>query len=70
MKKYLRLRHQLVPYIYTMNARNHFDGLPLVSPMYYEHPEDDQAYNVPNQFYFGTELIVAPMVTPMHLNCI
>ncbi|WP_214855577.1 glycoside hydrolase family 31 protein [Exiguobacterium sp. s130] len=66
MKKYLRLRHQLVPYIYTMNARNHFDGLPLVSPMYYEHPEDDQAYNVPNQFYFGTELIVAPMVTPMH----
>ncbi|WP_075642142.1 glycoside hydrolase family 31 protein [Exiguobacterium indicum] len=66
MKNYLRLRHQLVPYIYTMNARNHFDGLPLVSPMYYEHPEDDQAYNVPNQFYFGTELIVAPMVTPMH----
>ncbi|MGX9808025.1 TIM-barrel domain-containing protein [Exiguobacterium acetylicum] len=66
MKKYLQLRHQLVPYIYTMNARNHFDGLPLVSPMYYEHPEDDQAYNVPNQFYFGTELIVAPMVTPMH----
>ncbi|MBF8153295.1 DUF5110 domain-containing protein [Exiguobacterium sp. TBG-PICH-001] len=66
MKKYLQLRHQLVPYIYTMNARNHFDGLPLVSPMYYEHPEDDQAYNVPNQFYFGTELIIAPMVTPMH----
>ncbi|WP_251136991.1 glycoside hydrolase family 31 protein [Exiguobacterium sp. s193] len=66
MKRYLRLRHQLVPYIYTMNARNHFDGLPLVSPMYYEHPEDELAYAVPNQYYFGTELMVAPIVEPMN----
>ena len=66
MKKYLRLRHQLVPYIYTMNARNHFDGLPLVSPMYYEHPEDELAYAVPNQYYFGTELMVTPIVEPMN----
>lgn len=68
MKKYLRLRHQLVPYIYTMNARNHFDGLPLVSPMYYEHPEDELAYAVPNQYYFGTELMVTPIVEPMNPN--
>ncbi len=66
MKRYLRLRHQLVPYIYTMNARNHFDGLPLVSPMYYEHPEDELAYAVPNQYYFGTEMMVAPIVEPMN----
>lgn len=66
MKRYLRLRHQLVPYIYTMNARNHFEGLPLVSPMYYEHPEEALAYDVPNQYYFGTELVVAPIVEPMN----
>lgn len=66
MKEYLRLRHRLVPYLYTMNARNHFDGLPLVLPMYYEYPDDERAYNVPNQYFFGTELVVSPIVEQMN----
>lgn len=60
----LKFRHRLIPYIYTMNMRTHKEGLPLISPMYYENPNDEEAYNVPNEFYFGTELIVAPITTP------
>ena len=40
MTRFLRLRHRLVPYLYTMNRRAHVDGEPLVQPMYYEHPQD------------------------------
>jgi alpha-glucosidase (family GH31 glycosyl hydrolase) len=63
MKEFLRLRHQLLPYLATMNVRAH-EGRPLVSPMYYDHPEAPEAYTVPNQFMFGTELLVAPVTTP------
>lgn len=60
---FLRLRHRLVPYLHTMNHRA-AEGVPLVLPMYYAHPEVDQAYDVPNQFAFGTELVVAAVTRP------
>lgn len=61
MKKWLRLRHSLFPYLYTMNYRNHTQGIPLIVPMYYSHPKCQDAYQVPNQYWFGSELIVAPI---------
>ena len=64
---FLRLRHRLIPYLHTMNARA-AAGDPLVQPMYWEYPEREEAYAVPNQYYFGTEVIVAPITTPQNKN--
>jgi len=64
MTEFLRLRHRLLPYLHTMNHRAARDGSPLVEPMYWSHPESADAYRVPNQFRFGTELLVAPITTP------
>ncbi|MFP4383444.1 MAG: TIM-barrel domain-containing protein [Spirochaetia bacterium] len=64
LKEYMQLRHSLIPYLYTMMRRNHKDGLPLCLPMYYEHPEFDQAYSVPGQYYFGPNIICAPFTSP------
>ncbi|WP_051237933.1 TIM-barrel domain-containing protein [Lacticigenium naphthae] len=61
MAKYLRLRHTLIPYLYTMNVKTSEESLPLILPMYYEFPENEEAYLVPNEYYFGTELIVLPI---------
>ena len=58
---YMRLRHQLFPYLYTMNYRNYREQLPLMQPMYYTHPEERDAYSVKNQYWFGSELIVSPI---------
>jgi alpha-glucosidase (family GH31 glycosyl hydrolase) len=60
----LRFRHRLIPYLYTMNARSASNDEPLIQPMYWDYPEADEAYNVPNQFRFGSELIVAPITQP------
>jgi alpha-glucosidase (family GH31 glycosyl hydrolase) len=60
----LRFRHRLVPYLHTMNHRASADGIPLVRPMYHLAPEADRAYEVPNQFAFGSELLVVPITTP------
>lgn len=59
----LRQRHQMMPYLYTMNYRAYKDGAPLVMPMYYEYPEDGAAYEMKNQFMFGTQLMVAPITS-------
>ena len=63
MINFLRLRHKLIPYLYTMNYLTHKEGLPLICPMYYYHDEDE-AYNVPNEYYFGTELVACPITKP------
>lgn len=65
-KKWLTLRHRLIPYIFSMNHRCHNDGLALCEPMYYSYPNDKNAYHVPNQYMFGSELMVCPITSPQH----
>ncbi|NCA92141.1 DUF5110 domain-containing protein, partial [bacterium] len=60
---FLRLRHTLVPYIYTISYLSHTKGLSLCEPMYYSYPDKEESYTVPNQYTFGSELIVSPVVT-------
>ena len=61
----LRLRHRLIPYLYSMAWRNHVHSQPLVRPMYHGHAGDEQAYHCPDQYYFGSELIAAPFLEPL-----
>jgi hypothetical protein len=63
IERFIRLRHQLLPYTYTMNARSHFDDEPIVEPMYYQYPEENAAYQVKNQYFFGSELMVCPITS-------
>ena len=67
----LRKRHEMMPYLYTMNYRSYKESLPLISPMYYDYPQEDQAYQVKNQYLFGSELLVAPITSKRiaHINC-
>lgn len=64
MKRYLKLRHEMIPYLYTMNYHASHDGQPLIRPMYYLEPEQPEAYEVPNEYYFGAELVVCPITEP------
>ena len=60
----LRLRHRLIPYLYTMNEQNVSRLRPLIRPVYYTHPNEKIAYTMLNEYWFGTELLVAPVTTP------
>lgn len=68
--EYLRFRHRLVPYLYTMNERAHSAATPLILPMYYHPARTEASLGVPNQYLFGSELLVAPITSPQdpHLN--
>lgn len=52
----------MIPYLYTMNRRAAFDNEPLVQPLYWDYPEIEAAYKLTDEFRFGTELLVAPIV--------
>ena len=59
--KFLKFRHRLIPYIYSMNRLTEKEGRCLIEPMYYDSPKDSRAYECPNEYLFGTEMIVCPI---------
>lgn len=61
----LRLRHRLLPYLYTMNWQAHSEGIPPVRPLYHEYPESPEAYEEAREFLFGPSLLVAPVNDPI-----
>lgn len=62
----MRLRHALIPYIYSMAWRDHTVGEALIRPLYHLHPEREEAYVCPQLYTFGTELLAAPYTEPAH----
>ena len=61
-EEYMRLRHRLLPYLYTANVRTHTEGIPLISPMYYY--DDDprsSGKQYRDQYYFGEQMLVCPV---------
>ena len=64
MDHMLRERHRMIPYLYTMNYRSYCENKPLISPMYYNWQECNEAYEKKNQYLFGTSLMVAPITAP------
>lgn len=62
-KDYLQLRHRLIPYLYAESYKYSKYGMPIVQPIYYQMPElyDDELYK--NEYFFGTELFVCPIIS-------
>lgn len=64
MIRALRLRHKMIPYTYTMNWRAHTDGRPIIEPVYWTNPDNPRAYTTPDEYMFGSQLLVSPIVQP------
>ncbi len=60
-EEFLRLRHRMIPYLYSASYDTHNFGKALIEPMYYAYPEDKEAYKCKGQYLFGGDLIVAPI---------
>lgn len=64
VRDYCQLRHRLIPYLYSEAYKYHKVGLPLVQPIYYQYPKLYDEPDYKNEYYFGTELFVAPITKP------
>lgn len=61
---YLRLRHRMIPFLYSASYETSENGQALIEPMYYGYPEEKEAYNAHGQYLFGRDMIVAPITSP------
>jgi alpha-glucosidase len=62
MSEAVRLRYELVPYIYSEDRRMMENGVSLVYPLYYDCPEDARAYTSKQEYFFGSQMLVSPVV--------
>ncbi|WP_029232919.1 glycoside hydrolase family 31 protein [Butyrivibrio sp. VCB2006] len=73
VRKFMRLRHGLIPYLYTENHRAYAEDKPLVRPMYYDYAQTTESYDVGKQYKFGESLIACAITCPndeeLRLGC-
>lgn len=62
MKEALDLRYTMVPYIYTQARIAYDTGVSICRPLYYEWPDNQEAYNHGEEYMFGEDILVAPIV--------
>ncbi|TCL59758.1 alpha-D-xyloside xylohydrolase [Hydrogenispora ethanolica] len=60
--EYLFIRKRLRPYITRIMREAHERGTPPMRPLFYDFPADREAWNSEDQFMFGPELLVAPVL--------
>ena len=61
MKKYFTLHTQLIPYVYSYAWQAHTASLPIMRPLYLAYPQLDEAYQHPHEYFFGEQMLVAPV---------
>ena len=65
MRDAIRLRYTLAPYIYNAARENYDTGVGMCRPMYYDYPELDKAYETPEQFMFGNDILATTITQPV-----
>lgn len=65
MKDAMLFRMALFPYLYSENHRTRTTGIALMHPLYYETPSLDKSYDVKNEYFFGSSMLVQPIVAPI-----
>ena len=64
LRSVYQLRYALQPYLYTEARRTYDTGVAFLHPLYYDWPEEDQAYQNKGEYVFGNQMLVAPILAP------
>jgi alpha-glucosidase len=64
IRKYLKLRYRLLPFLYTTLEESHRTGLPLFRPLLLNFQQDENTLGIDDEFMIGDELLVAPILKP------
>ena len=58
----LRLRYQLLPYLYTLFYHAHNHGITIARPVFHEFPMDSNTFTIDEQFMLGTSVLISPFL--------
>jgi alpha-D-xyloside xylohydrolase len=61
LEKYLRLRYQLMPYIYSLGYQTNQTGAPYMRALFMDFPQDEKVADIRDEYMFGPAFLVAPV---------
>jgi alpha-D-xyloside xylohydrolase len=61
-RTYLKMRETMKPYIAELMEEAHRKGTPVMRPLFYDFPEDERSWEVEDQYMFGPDVLVAPIL--------
>ncbi|AGK98646.1 glycoside hydrolase family 31 protein [Clostridium pasteurianum] len=61
-RKYIKLRYKLIPYLYDTLWKQKSSGLPLIRPLMLHYQEDENTYEINDEFLCGENILVAPVI--------
>ena len=61
LEKYLRLRYQLLPYVYSLGWGTHQSGAPFMRALFMDFPDDPKVADLRDEYMFGPAFLVAPV---------
>ena len=64
IRKYLKLRYRLLPYLYTTLEEAHRTGVPVFRPLLLNYQNDANTLALDDQFMVGEDLLAAPILRP------
>jgi len=61
-RRIVELRYRLMPYVYAQARLASREGHPMLRTLFFEYPEDLTAWLIEDEYLFGTDLLVAPLM--------
>lgn len=61
-RKMVEMRYRLMPYIFSQATIAAKNGWPMLKAMFLNYPEDPATWNLEDQFLFGDDLLIAPIM--------
>lgn len=66
IEKFIKLRYELMPYIYSLAAEVHFEDGTMLRSLLFDFPEDKNVIGISQEFMFGKSLLICPVTKPMY----
>lgn len=64
MKKFIEIRETMRDYIRGLMKEAHEKGTPVMRTLFYEFPQDEKCWDITDEYMFGGDVLVAPIVQP------
>ena len=61
-RRTIELKYALMPYIYAQAVDSSAKGYPMLRTLFFEYPEDPTSWLIDDQYMFGSDLLVAPLI--------
>ena len=61
-RRTVEMKYRLMPYVYAQAKLASLNGHPMLRTLFFEYPEDRTSWLVEDEYLFGTDILVAPLM--------